>query len=345
MRSYATATVVQYTKHGVPANVLKTAKLEFNEKVSGDSVRVKILAAPINPADLNQVEGTYAVLPERPAVGGNEGVGVVEAVGNKASGVAVGDHVLFGTSGLGTWRTQGVFPASSLLRVPKDVPVEVAATLGVNACTAYRLLSDFVALEKGDVVLANGGSSGVAAALAALCRARGVKLVLSMRMRPDWEQMVERLKAQGATAVVDEGMVRTPAFKELIADLPAPKLALNCVGGRSATDLARRLAPGGTFVTYGGMSRQPVTLPTSLFIFRDIAARGFWMTEWNKRASTADRQAMIDDLCALVRAGELKAFVERHDFAEFEAALARVNEGQVGRKVVLAIDPSAMSKL
>ena len=236
---------------------------------------MKLLAAPINPADLNQVEGTYALLPPRPATAGNEGVGVVEALGDGAGGgLRVGQRVLFGAAGLGTWTTRGVYPAAALLPVPDDVAVETAATLGVNACTAYRLLSDFAPLAKGDTVLANGGSSGVAAALAALCRARGLRLVLSMRDRPDWDVMVDRLKAQGAEAVVEDSFVRTPGFKELISDMPAPKLALNCVGGRSATDLARRLGHGGQLVTYGGMSRQPVTLPTSLFIFKDIAARG-----------------------------------------------------------------------
>ena len=70
----------------------------------------------------------------------------------------------------------------------------------------------------------------------------------------------------------------------LIKDVPAPRLALNCVGGKSATELARSLAPGGTMVTYGAMARMPIQLPTSLFIFKDIvrggascvACRAFW---------------------------------------------------------------------
>ena len=59
------------------------------------------------------------------------------------------------------------------------------------------------------------------------------------------------------------------------------------------------------------------------------------MTEWNKRADPKDRQKMLDELFELVRAGELKSFVERHAFEEFDGALNRVLEGQVGRKVVL----------
>jgi trans-2-enoyl-CoA reductase len=302
-----------------------------------DQVVVRILAAPINPADVNQVQGTYAVLPPVPAVGGNEGVGVIESVGDGVSNLTVGDVVIMGQAGLGTWRTRGLFPAAGLVKVPKDVQVEVAATLGVNACTAYRLLADFVPLKKGDTVLANAGSSGVASALAALCGARGYRLILAMRPRADWDVMVERLKAQGAEAVVEEEFVRTPAFKRLLADMPAPQLALNAVGGRSATELARHLARGGTLVSYGGMSRQPVTLPTSLFIFKDIVARGFWLTAWNKTASPEAKQKMLSELLQLVQSGKLKVFVERHEFDNFADAFKRVHDGQVSRKVVLSM--------
>jgi trans-2-enoyl-CoA reductase len=49
--------------------------------------------------------------------------------------------------------------------------------------------------------------------------------------RPDFDVMVERLKGQGSYIVVSSDYSRTPQFKRLISDLPAPKLALNCTGG------------------------------------------------------------------------------------------------------------------
>jgi NADPH:quinone reductase-like Zn-dependent oxidoreductase len=50
---------------------------------------------------------------------------------------------------LGTWRTQALAEESALLKVSSDIPVEYAATIGVNPCTAYRLLKDFVDLKPG----------------------------------------------------------------------------------------------------------------------------------------------------------------------------------------------------
>jgi NADPH:quinone reductase-like Zn-dependent oxidoreductase len=49
-----------------------------------------------------------------------------------------------------------------------------------------------------------------------------------------------------------------------------PLLALNAVGGDSTSLLCKCLEKGGTMVTFGGMSKQPVTIPTSQLIFRDL---------------------------------------------------------------------------
>lgn len=62
-------------------------------------------------------------------------------------------------------------------------------------------------------------------------------------------------------------------------------------------------------VTYGGMAKQPVTVPVSALIFKDVKIRGFWVTQW-KRDNKHDEDAlrnMLDELCVLIRAGKLSA--------------------------------------
>lgn len=73
----------------------------------------------------------------------------------------------------------------------------------------------------------------------------------------------------GASEVLTESELRkTDLFKS--KKLSQPKLALNCIGGQNATDVLRHLCHGGVMVTYGGMSREPVTIPTSALIFKVI---------------------------------------------------------------------------
>lgn len=139
------------------------------EKKEG-SVFVKMLAATINPADINMIQGTYGANKELPAVAGNEGVGVVEDPGSSTT-LSKGDWViprvpgsgwsvlqqllyfmysiLFFYLSLGTWTTEIYVNDRDLVKIPNDLPVEYAAGISSNPCTAYRLLSDFANLQKG----------------------------------------------------------------------------------------------------------------------------------------------------------------------------------------------------
>uniref|UniRef100_A0A8C3J8T9 Enoyl-[acyl-carrier-protein] reductase, mitochondrial n=1 Tax=Calidris pygmaea TaxID=425635 RepID=A0A8C3J8T9_9CHAR len=251
-------------------------------KLGDSDVHVKMLAAPINPADINMIQGTYPILSPLPAVGGNEGVGEVLEVGRRVATLRPGDWVIPASTGLGTWRTRGVFPEETLLKVPRDIPVLSAATLSVNPCTAYRMLTDFQSLAPGDSVIQNAANSGVGQAVIQIAKAFGIKTINVVRDRPDLPKLVERLMAMGADHVITEEMLRKPEMKDLFKSVPKPRLALNCVGGKSTTEMLRHLQPKGTMVTYGGMAKQPVTVPVSAFIFRDVQLRGFWMTQWKK---------------------------------------------------------------
>lgn len=79
-----------------------------------------------------------------------------------------------------------------------------------------------------------------------------------------------------------------------------PKLALNCVGGQNATDCIRYLSEEATMVTYGGMSKRPVVIPTGSFIFKNHKYAGYWMTRWSRENQTSvQRQTMLKELTEL----------------------------------------------
>ncbi|XP_070631052.1 enoyl-[acyl-carrier-protein] reductase, mitochondrial isoform X1 [Bos indicus] len=270
-----------YEHHGDPAKVVELKNLEL-AAVGGSDVHVKMLAAPINPSDINMIQGNYGLLPQLPAVGGNEGVGQVVAVGSGVTGVKPGDWVIPANPGLGTWRTEAVFGEEELITVPSDIPLQSAATLGVNPCTAYRMLVDFERLRPGDSIIQNASNSGVGQAVIQIAAARGLRTINVLRDRPDLQKLTDRLKNLGANHVVTEEELRKPEMKSFFKDVPQPRLALNCVGGKSSTELLRHLAPGGTMVTYGGMAKQPVIASVSQLIFKDLKLRGFWLSQWKK---------------------------------------------------------------
>lgn len=85
--------------------------------------------------------------------------------------------------GLGTWSSHVIAPADAWYPIPSDFPITDGATLMVNPCTAYRMLSDFVDLKRGDVVVQNGATSGVGTAAIQIAAARGIKTINVVRDR------------------------------------------------------------------------------------------------------------------------------------------------------------------
>ncbi|KAM5301936.1 enoyl-[acyl-carrier-protein] reductase, mitochondrial isoform 1-T1 [Glossophaga mutica] len=300
------ARALVYEHHGHPTKVVELKNLEL-PAVGRSDVHVKMLAAPINPSDINMIQGNYGLLPELPAVGGNEGVGQVVAVGSSVTGVKPGDWVIPAAAGLGTWRTEAVFNEDVLVRVPSDLPLQSAATLSVNPCTAYRMLMDFEQLRPGDSVIQNASNSGVGQAVIQIAAVLGLRTINVVRDRPDIQTLTDKLKSLGAEHVITEEELRKPETKNLFKDTPQPRLALNCVGGRSSTELLRHLAPGGTMVTYGGMAKQPIVASVSLLIFKDLKLRGFWLSQWKKDHSPAQFKELILTLCDFIHRGQLTA--------------------------------------
>ncbi|PRT55076.1 putative trans-2-enoyl-CoA reductase, mitochondrial [Wickerhamiella sorbophila] len=353
LRFKHTARSVVFSDYGPPKDVLRVIKNEVADPQESQ-VLLKLVAAPINPADINQVEGVYPSKPQFTkelgtidpyAVGGNEGLFEVVQVGPDQETFKVGDWVLPASASFGTWTTYKLSDPKNLIRIgtPNGLDAVAAATVAVNPSTAYRMLSDFAALEPGDWFIQNGGNSGVGRQAIQLGRLWGYKSISVVRDRRDIDSLKQELLDLGADQVVTEEQIADKSIRHIIKDWTHGqdiKLALNCVGGRSAANIARQLGHSGQLVTYGGMSKQPVSLPTSLYIFKNIASRGFWMTHWTKEHAEP-RKRMILDLLDMYRQNELKltgikthavkSDAEEKDFLEgFLKAL-----GEPGKQVLL----------
>lgn len=329
-------TAIKYNDTGAPTAVLKQESFGALAKASADEVSIKFLAAPVNPSDLNMIEGVYGVTPKLPAVGGNEGVAVVTDVGANVKGLVAGDWVIPYRSGFGTWRTDAVAKENELVKIANDIPAAYAATLSVNPATAFRLLSDFEDLKPGDVIMQNGANSMVGLCVIQMAREKGIKTINIVRSdRPDAEKMTRLLSNLGGDINVLDTQVNTSVMKEIMNDLPPCRLALNCVGGEIAAEMMRCLGVGGTMVTYGGMSKRPITVPVDLLTYKQLKLKGFWMAAWYEENGLGAKTSMIADLVAIVRSKKLTLFHELHDFDDFDHALRRSQEPFRLRKVVL----------
>jgi trans-2-enoyl-CoA reductase len=258
-------------------------------------------------------------------------------------GLSVNDWVIPALPGFGTWRKYAVCESDDVDPIPREgVPLELAATISVNPCSAYRMLHDYIQLQPGDLIVQNGANSSVGMAVIQLCKHMGVKTLNVVRDRPTLPELRTRLESLGATVVITEDeLANTRQLSEVMKQFgdQKPILGLNCVGGSSASDIARLLKDGSSMVTYGGMSRKPVCIPTGRLIFNDISLRGFWLSRWTETHGKIERRVMINELMNLIKEKEFKTFVQLKPFEQFEEALTIARQGFKDGKVVLTYTP------
>jgi trans-2-enoyl-CoA reductase len=319
---------VVYERHGNPAEVLQVKTQPWPQPAADEAV-VKMRAAPINPADLNAIEGKYPVRPQLPATPGFEGAGVIVDLGADVSGLTAGALVIL-PHDLGTWREAVTVKASELVAVPPEIDPVDAAMLKINPMTAWRLLHDYVDLKRGDWLIQNAANSAAGRAVIQIARELGFKTVNVVRR----EELIEELRTEGGDVVLVDGENLREEVKNATNGAPI-LLGLNAVGGESALRLANCLAPGSTIVTFGAMGLQPLKIPNGLLIFKDLRFRGIWINKWYNNATMAERMEAFRPLFEMAKRGLLKTKVEKaYSISEAKAAVTHAAEGKRSGKII-----------
>ena len=319
---------VVYERHGNPVDVLRVEQQPWPKPAPHEAV-VQMRAAPINPADLNQIEGKYPVRTELPATPGFEGAGIVVDLGAGVTNVAVGALVIL-PHNIGTWRDALAVKADELVVVPAGIEPVHAATLKINPLTAWRLLDDYVDLKKGDWLIQNAANSAAGRTVIQIARELGYKTVNVVRRM----ELIDELRAEGGDVVLVDGEDLREKVKSATSDAPI-RLGLNAVGGDSALHLANCLAPRSTLVTFGAMSLQPLKIPNRLLIFKDLRFRGIWINKWYDNATIEERMDAFRPLFEMAERGLLKTKVEKsYPLTEAKAAVAHAAQGKRSGKIV-----------
>ena len=320
--------VVVYEAHGNPEEVLRVVTEPW-PKPAADEAVVEMRAAPINPADLNAIEGKYPVRPQLPATPGFEGAGVVVDLGADVKTVTIGALVIL-PHNVGTWREALAVKASELVAVPPEIEPVYAAMLKINPMTAWRLLHDYVDLKRDDWLIQNAANSAAGRAVIQIAHELAYKTVNVVR-RPE---LIDELRAEGGDVVLVDGENLREEVKNATSGAPI-LLGLNAVGGESALRLANCLAPGSTMVTFGAMSLQPLKIPNGLLIFKDLRFRGIWINKWYDNATMQERMEAFRTLFEMAKRGLLETKVERaYPIDEAKAAVAHAGQGKRSGKII-----------
>ena len=319
---------LEFSQFGKPRDVLEfKADAQILQALGPGEVLVRILAAPINPADLNFIEGTYGVKPSLPATPGIEGFGVV--VASNSVDFKVEDRVIF-LRRVATWASYAIVSADVLYRLPAGIDPLQAAMLKVNPATAWQLLHGFGTLERGDWIVQNAGNSAVGRCVIQIARDLGIRTISFVRR----SEVIDDLRELGADQIFNDDESGFASAIDVLGGANAA-LAFNAVGGESALRLMKLLRESGTHITYGAMSRKPLTIPNGLMIFRDLQLRGLWVSRWLESAPHDEVIKVYDNLVSHVITGKLVQPVDStHVLENYHHAFDRLEAQDRAGKVL-----------
>jgi NADPH:quinone reductase-like Zn-dependent oxidoreductase len=320
---------LRYSQHGPPSEVLIPEKGPTPDPGPGE-VRVQVQASPIDPLDRLILHGHYPLLLPLPATAGVEGAGVVSAVGDGVEGWEPGDAALLPVR-LGAWAEEVVAPADELFKLPAGIDPVQAAMLRINPATALLLLTHFAAVEPGDWVVQFPGTSAVGQLVIQMAAQMGIKTVSILR-NPD---RAPALEALGADALVMEGENLAQRVEQATGGAEI-RLALDAVGGKATHSLAQCLAPSGSIISYGALSRRQAQIGVDQTVFRDIRLQGFWLFAWNAAVGPQAELRVMEEVAGQVAAGALHTRIDS-EFAlsDYAAALERARSPECFGRVIL----------
>ena len=295
---------------GTSCRMCSVKKVDSADKAGGSDVVVEFLAAPVNPSDVNTIQGRYPVAPETSVahgmVPGHEGVARIVHVGPKVTGLSAGDLVVPARAGIGTWRASGVLNQVDVVKVDKKLNVDFAAQMTVNPATALKLIEES-GLKKGDVLVQNAANGAVGRSVIQIAKALGIVTVNVVRDRPDAPELIEALKKLGGDIVLTDTDVAKIGVKPYLEGVGEAKVAFDGVGGKLGMQVARLLGRNGELVVYGAMGKQPtVDVPITSLLFKGLTVKGFWMTQWKEQASKEDEKKLYKTLSDLNIQGKLQ---------------------------------------
>ena len=237
-------------------------------EISAGQILVRLHAIGVNPVETYIRAGTYANKPLLPYTPGNDGAGIVEAVGKEVQAVNSGDRVFLSGSLTGTYAEFALCAPNQVHPLPEHASFAQGAALGVPFATAYRALFHRGNVRSGETVLIHGASGGVGSAAVQLARAAGIHVFGTAGSGAG----LELVRELGADQVFNH---KDPVYRQAILDATDGR-GVDCILEMLANvnlggDL-RMLALRGRVVVIG--SRGPVEINPRDAMMRDADIRG-----------------------------------------------------------------------
>ncbi|MDY0910502.1 NADPH:quinone oxidoreductase family protein [Microbacterium sp. CFBP9034] len=316
------------TTLGEPADALSLDEVDVPSPGPGE-VLVRVGAVAANFPDVLLARGQYQVRPELPFVPGIECSGTVAALGEGASGVAVGDRVV--AAKIGVLAEYAVVPAAAVQKIPDALTDVAASGLTIAYQTAWFALHRRAAIRPGEWLLVHAAAGGVGAAAVQLGVAAGARVIGVVGS----EAKASVVLAAGAEHALIRGVDDVAASVKTVTGGHGADVVFDPVGGDAFQASTRCVAFEGRIVVIGFASGEIPSLTVSHTLVKNYSVVGLYWGLYQERFPELVAEAHAE-LMRLFEAGSIAPVVDHVvPFADAPAALTALASGTtVGRVVV-----------
>lgn len=288
---------IRFHKTGGP-EVLQLDDIAVPEPGPGQA-RIRHTAIGVNFIDTYQRTGLYPM--PLPSVAGNEGAGVVEAVGQGVTQVKPGDRVAYTGAPPGAYAESRLYPADRLVKIPDGITDEQAASMMLKGMTVWYLIHRTYAVKPGETVLWHAAAGGVGLIACQWLKSMGVTVIGTAGS----DEKAALAKAHGCEHVI---VYTRENFAERVKAITGGKglpVVYDSVGKTTWDGSLDCLRPLGLMVSFGNASGAVPPFPVGL-----LAQKGSLFvtrpTLVHYVAARADLETAAAALFGVVRSGKVK---------------------------------------
>lgn len=326
---------IEISQPGGP-EVLRLAARPLPRAGRGE-VLLRVMAAGVNRPDVLQRRGAYAPPPGASDLPGLEVAGVIEGGDLEGTGFGIGEAVCALVSG-GGYAEHCVVPAPQLLPVPAGLSFIEAASLPETFFTVWSNVYDRAHLAAGEVLLVQGGSSGIGVTAIQLAHALGNRVLATAGSDEKCRACVEL----GAARAIN---YRTEDFAAVAKEFTAGRgvdVILDMVAGDYVPREVECLADDGRLVIIALLGGARASVDLGAILRRRLVITGSTLRPRPVEFKGAIARKLRSVVWPLIEAGRIRPVVFRtFPLAEAAAAHALMESGRHVGKIVLEVDPQA----
>ena len=289
--------VVKIEKTGGP-EVLKLETINL-ERPSPEEVTIEHKAIGLNFIDTYHRSGLYPL--ELPTGIGAEAAGIIKKIGSKVEGFSIGDSVAYAGAPLGAYSSERNYPVKNLVKIPKGINLDVAATLMTKGLTAYYLLYKTYAVSSNETILFHAAAGGVGQIFCQWAKSLGCKVIGTVGS----DEKINIAKKNGCDFVINYSKEN---FAEKVLEFTKKKgvpVVYDGVGKDTFHQSIECLKTRGVMVSFGNASGSLENIDVK----KSIQPKGLYFTRpamWHYLSERDELQEGADKLFEKINLGKIK---------------------------------------